>query len=704
MRITIVTAVCLLSCSIWAENDGYILTNNERTLEKIEQVYWNMPPVNYTAPADRWTCLPRTRQRFRDGGTLKVVMLGDSIVNDTSRSCWNLLLEREYLNLQIKKITCVRGSTGCWWYKEPGRVQRFVLDHTPELVVIGGISQRDDVDSIRSVIRQIREKSQTDILLITGAFGSVDPYDPAQWQRIYDANHYSDYRQALENLALETGSAFLDMELAWAQNIRRSGRPLDSFKRDLIHANEQGEQTLGRILATYLSPEPRDFILRRNLVVDPLVTQKLRQFSDWKFGFMMHWGIYSQWECIESWPLVEVDTWARPDDLKVWIERGKDMERFSRDYVALNKTFNPQNFQPEHWAAAAKDAGMKYLVFTTKHHDGFCLFDTKNTDYRTTHPSCPFHTNPRADVVRAVFDAFRKEGFGIGAYYSKSDWRHPGYWAPEWEHKNRNVNYAITKYPDKWKTFTDFTYNIIEELMSQYGLVDMLWLDGGQVRPPAQDIHMPRIAAMARSHQPGLIIVDRTVGGKYENYRTPEQEIPDDPVPFVFESCLTMGKQWSYRSDDDYKSTRQLIHMLVDIVSKGGNFLLNVGPDADGNLPEPARVRMKEIGQWMRINGEAIYGTRTVAPYKLGNVCFTQKADAVYAIYLEPEDKKGLPNHLQTVAPAGITSVQLLGSDQPIPWVVDQNLIRIMIPETVRKHPPCTYAFVFKFTLVKENP
>ena len=148
---------------------------------------------------------------------------------------------------------------------------------------------------------------------------------------------------------------------------------------------------------------------------DPLVLEKLEQFQDWKFGFFMHWGIYSQWGCIESWPLIEEEGRWRPDNLPAWVERGKDFKRFYTDYRKLNTTFSPKHFDPEKWARLAKEAGMKYVVFTTKHHDGFCLFDTKQTDYRTTHPSCPFHTNPRADIVKAVFDVFREEGFHIGA-------------------------------------------------------------------------------------------------------------------------------------------------------------------------------------------------------------------------------------------------------------------------------------------------
>ncbi len=126
---------------------------------------------------------------------------------------------------------------------------------------------------------------------------------------------------------------------------------------------------------------------------DPLVLKKLETFQDWKFGLFMHWGIYSQWGCIESWPLIEEDKWARPDDLPAWIERGKDMKRFSADYRKLNQTFNPRHFDPQSWVDAARQAGMKYVVFTTKHHDGFCMFDTRQTDFRVTAPDCPFHAN-----------------------------------------------------------------------------------------------------------------------------------------------------------------------------------------------------------------------------------------------------------------------------------------------------------------------
>ncbi len=372
------------------------------------------------------------------------------------------------------------------------------------------------------------------------------------------------------------------------------------------------------------------------------IVERIGEWQDLKFGFMMHWGIYAQWGIVESWNICN----------EPWINRnGANYEDYKREYWALNKTFNPKHFNPKGWAKAAKGAGMKYVVFTTKHHDGFCMFDTRYTDYSSTGKECPAQT----DFTRGVVDAFRTQGFWTGLYFSKPDWHCDDYWAHEWATPDRNVNYSIADHPDRWQKYKDFTYNQIHELTHNYGKIDILWLDGGWVRPEwsvndetrpwlgcsgqVQDVDMPRIAKMARENNPRLIIVDRSVGGKYENYRTPEKQVPDTLLPYPWETCMTMGDSWSYVPNDNYKSVKTLIHMLCDVVAKGGNLLLNVGPDADGNLPGEALERMEAIGKWLEKNGYAIYGTRPLYPYCEGNVRYTQSKDGKlqYAITLTDE-------------------------------------------------------------------
>jgi len=322
---------------------------------------------------------------------------------------------------------------------------------------------------------------------------------------------------------------------------------------------------------------------------DSLVLKNLDEWQDMKFGLMMHWGPYSQWGVVESWSICSED--------EPWCQRRMDnYVEYVKAYTDLKKTFNPINFNPDKWAKVAKEGGMRYLVFTTKHHDGFSMFDTRLTDYCITDVGCPFHMNPKANITKEIFSAFRKEGFKVGAYFSKPDWHSPYYWWPYFATPDRHVNYSPEKYPERWQKFKDFTYGQIEELMTGYGKVDILWLDGGWVRPRPemkkhpwnQDINMPRIAKMARSHQPGLIIVDRTVSGKYENYTTPEQHIPKEAIGHPWETCMTLGGSWSFNPNDHYKTSRKIIHLLADIVAKGGNYLLNVGPQPDGNLPEEA--------------------------------------------------------------------------------------------------------------------
>ncbi len=382
---------------------------------------------------------------------------------------------------------------------------------------------------------------------------------------------------------------------------------------------------------------------------DPVILNRIDQWQDLKFGFMMHWGIYAQWGVVESWNLCN----------EPWINRGgAPYDVYKRQYWDLNRTFNPQCFDPAMMAQAAKQAGMKYVVFTTKHHDGFCMFKSRFTDYGVAGPECPYSRTEQPDVTRAIVDAFRAQGMWTGLYFSKPDWHCDDYWAHEWATPDRNVNYDINEHPDRWKRYVEFTHNQVNELTHNYGDIDILWLDGGWVRPDwsvnveslpwlgcyqrIQDVDMRKLAKIARSNNPDLIIVDRSVGGRYENYRTPEKQVPDSLLDYPWETCMTMGDSWSYVPNDNYKSVSQLIHMLCDVVAKGGNLLLNVGPDAEGRLPQPALDRMKAIGNWLDVNGKAIYGTRPLFPYSQDNVRYTQSKDGKhrYAICLLQGDEK----------------------------------------------------------------
>ncbi len=353
---------------------------------------------------------------------------------------------------------------------------------------------------------------------------------------------------------------------------------------------------------------------------DTLVQQKITQWQGMKFGLLMHWGPYSQWGVVESWSICpEDEDWCR--------RRGpfaNDYFSYRKAYEDLQKSFNPVQFQPELWARAARAAGMKYAIFTTKHHDGFCMFDSKLTDYKITSTNTPFSSNTKANITKEIFEAFRKQDMWVGAYFSKPDWHCPDYWDPSFPPYDRNPNYSIDKYPEKWNRYVQYTQRQINELMTGYGQIDILWLDGGWVQPMTstsprwgykpvhQDIGMDKIATESRKLQPGLIVVDRAVEGPNQNYLTPEQQIPSKLLPYPWETCMTLGNSWSYVKNENYKSLDVVINNLCAIVSRGGNYLLNIAPSPKGEFDSAAYARLDEIGAWMKANGSAIYESEPV--------------------------------------------------------------------------------------------
>ena len=405
---------------------------------------------------------------------------------------------------------------------------------------------------------------------------------------------------------------------------------------------------------------------------DSLVAKNLEHWRDQKFGIIIHWGLYAVPGMIESWSLcneewITRDSTSHYDDYKRW-------------YWGLNKSFNPTKFNPEAWATASKAAGMKYLVFTTKHHDGFNMFDTKFSDFKISNGLMA--GNPKANVAKEVFDAYRKQDFLIGAYYSKPDWHSQYFWWDRYATPNRNVNYDIRKFPWRWNQFVNYTHNQLNELTIDYGKIDILWLDGGWVRPRStvteeviswgapipdfdQEINMPKVAQITRKNQPGMLIVDRTVHGEFENYRTPEQGIPAGTSNDPWESCITLGDAWGYVPNDNFKSSQRIIHTLIEIVAKGGNLLLGVGPTAEGEFLPAQTERLKQIGDWLKVNGEAIYNSRPTEKFADNEVYFTKaKVKYTYAIQ-RISDKNPLQETISWVgnSPKKGSKVAILGSN-----------------------------------------
>ena len=396
------------------------------------------------------------------------------------------------------------------------------------------------------------------------------------------------------------------------------------------------------------------------------VQEHLDWFMGLKLGLMMHWAPGCQLGTLESWPLSDGDgSWSQAD--VDWT----DIETFKQQYINANKTFNPVRFRPDRWAELAEECGFKYLLFTTKHHDGFCMFDTQTTDYKITDPSCPFHTSPYADITRSLYDEFRKRGMAISVYFSKPDWHSDDYWhrafgtAP-----TRNVNYSIEEYPEMWERFVSYTHRQIEELGTRYGKIDCLWLDGGWVNPDnqGQDIRLGEIVNKLRSGpQPHLIVCDRTVGGEFENIVTPEKEIPERPMNIPWETCTTVGDRVSFHNTDNFKTGRQLVHLLLNVVSRGGNLALNVAPQPDGALPAGAVASLRDLGRWMRIHGEGIYNTTIAEPYFIRNIRYTAKGDTRYIFYLY-EDCAALPLKLHLQFSGKAHKIRLMRTGQEVPF------------------------------------
>lgn len=330
--------------------------------------------------------------------------------------------------------------------------------------------------------------------------------------------------------------------------------------------------------------------------------RRMQWYKDARFGMFIHWGLYS--------------IPARGE----WI---RSIERISKeDYYKYFEQFEAKDFDPRKWAKLAKEAGMKYVVLTAKHHDGFCLYDTQYTDFKST--NCPAHR----DFVREYVDAVRAEGLKVGLYFSLIDWVHE-----DFPHYNDRIhpmrgNPAYTDESRDFERYKQFLYNQVEEICSNYGKLDLLWFDFSYDDMRGEKWGATKLIDMVRRLQPDVIIDNRLeVSGEgrgslaecnpsafHGDFVTPEKMVPPEGIvdvqgnPLAWESCVTLNNNWGYCKGDNYwKSADMMVKKLVECVSKGGNMILNVGPDAHGNIPEASVNILKSIGAWMSKNGESIY-------------------------------------------------------------------------------------------------
>ena len=335
---------------------------------------------------------------------------------------------------------------------------------------------------------------------------------------------------------------------------------------------------------------------------------RMKWWRDARFGMFIHWGLYA----------VPAGTWkGKPvGGIGEWIMNSANIP--VAEYEQLAKQFNPVKYDPAEWVRIAKDAGMKYIVITSKHHDGFCLFDTKATDYDIV-DATPYGK----DLLKPLADECRKQGLKFCVYYSIMDWHHPAQTRPN------DKSYNPTKIvPGRKAEYMDYMKQQLKELLDTCD-PEVLWFDGEWLRlvhrgGRPRRVRLPAQAEAAADHQQPRRQGPPGHGGPEQgrpeyagDFGTPEQQIPATGLPGVdWESCMTMNDTWGFKSDDqNWKSSETLIRNLIDIASKGGNYLLNVGPTAEGLIPAPSVERLQAIGKWMKVNGESIYGTQA-SPFK----------------------------------------------------------------------------------------
>lgn len=376
--------------------------------------------------------------------------------------------------------------------------------------------------------------------------------------------------------------------------------------------------------------------------------RRMKWWHEARFGMFIHWGLYS--------------VLGRHE----WVMENEGIP--VSEYEALAKRFQPKPNAARAWAKLAKAAGQKYMVMTTKHHEGFCNFETKLTNY------CAPKQGPGRDLVAEYVEAARAEGMRVGFYYSLMDWHHPD-------------GARCATDPDARKRFVEYTHGLIRELMTNYGKIDVLWYD---VDWPLDAVgwDSEKMNKMVFQLQPDIIVDNRN--GLPGDFSTPEQEIVAEKGSRSWESCMTLNDSWGYhRADDNWKSAKTVIRNLISCSRDGGNYLLNIGPKPDGSIPEESVQVLTQVGQWMNRNGESIYVTDRCQVRRSEFANFTRQGNTLYMhVYFWPGE---------TVALAGlmtkVKSARLFASEREVKFEQDRFRVRFTgLPEEAPDHPVTTIA------------